>query len=172
MTVHADQALARVPGAPIGSNDWDSDRNITNPGTGALLDAAGVRVLELNTGPFDDVCRRQTDTWAVDPSIEVGVEISPFGPDSGRPDRNGPLLKAAGSAIDVVDDRWYRHPFGGTSDAALFGVPRQIPAEMASIKAGIAQNAGANAGHIQVVVGETNTAGFDPGVQGVTVRSA
>ncbi|MEY9854694.1 hypothetical protein ABH935_000291 [Catenulispora sp. GAS73] len=288
VTVHADRALARVPDAPIGSNDWDSDPNITNPGTGPLLNAAGLRVRELNTGPFDDVYRWRTNTddanpltaalgpdnpvpwqtWAreteqthaqamihvnygstatdgpggtdigpqeaaawvrqanvvdhdgikywtigeevwgngfytsfpafepdnhadksptaygqnavlfakamkaVDPSIKVGVEISPFAPTAGQPDWNGPLLKAAGSAIDFVDVHWYRRPFADTSDASLFKVPAQIPTEMASIKAGIAQNAGAHADHIQVIVGETNTAGFDPGIQSVTAPDA
>ncbi|WP_370350411.1 hypothetical protein [Catenulispora sp. EB89] len=288
VTVHADQALARVPAAPIGTNDWDSDPNITNPGTSALLDAAGLRVRELNTGPFDDVYRWRTNTddanaatanlgpdaplpwqtwvhqteqthaqamihvnygstatdgpggtdigpqeaaawvrqanivdhdgikywtigeevWgngfytsfpafepdnhadksptaygrnavlfakamkAVDPSIEVGVEISPFAPAAGQPDWNGPLLKAAGSAIDFVDVHSYRPPFADTSDASLFTVPARIPAQMASIKADIAQNAGPHADHIQVIVGETNTAGFDPGVQSVTAPDA
>lgn len=288
VTVHANQALARVPGAPIGTNDWDSDPNITNPGTSALLHAAGLRVRELNTGPYDDVYRWQTNTddanpvtaklgpdsplpwqawvhqteqthaqamihvnygstatdgpggtdigpqeaaawvrqanivdhdhityWAigeevwgngfytkfpafepdnhadksptaygqnavafakamkaVDPSIKVGVEISPFAPSATQPDWNGPLLKAAGSAIDFVDVHWYRPPFAGTSDASLFSVPGHIPAEMAAIKAGIAQNAGANAGHIQVIVGETNSSGTDPGVQSVTAPDA
>lgn len=288
VTVHADRALARVPDAPIGTNDWDSDPNMTNPGTGALLNAAGLRVRELNTGPYDDVYRWQTNTddanpvtakvgpdspapwqtwvrqtrqmhaqamihvnygstatdgpagtdigpqeaaawvrqanivdhdgikywtigeevWgngfytafpafepdnhadksptaygknavlfakamkAVDPSIKVGVEISPYPPRAGQPDWNGPLLKAAGSAVDFVDVHWYNPPTNGTSDASLFSVPGRIPAEMASIKADIAQNAGPDAGHIQVIVGETNSAGFDPGVQSVTAPDA
>jgi hypothetical protein len=109
---------------------------------------------------------------AVDPSIKVGVEISPFAPSAGQPDWNGPLLKAAGSAVDFVDVHWYRPPFLGTSDAALFSVPGRIPAEMASIKAAIAQNAGADAARIQVIVGETNSSGFDPGVQSVTAPDA
>ena len=288
VTVHADRALATVPGAPVGSNDWDSDPNLTNPGTTPLLAAAGLRVRELNTGPYDDVYRWRTNTddanpltdrlgpdvpqpwqtwvhqaqkmnaqamvhvdygstatdgpggtdigpqeaaawvrqanivdhdgikywdigeevWgdgfysefpafepdnhadksptaygqnavlfakamkAVDPSIKVGVEISPISPASGLPDWNGPLIKAAGSAIDFVDLHWYSAPYGGTNDATLFAVPRQIPAEMASIQSDIAQVSDANAKHIQVIVGETNSSGTDPGVQSVTAPDA
>ena len=109
---------------------------------------------------------------AVDPTIKVGVELSPLSPGDGLPDWNGPLLKAAGSAIDFVDLHWYSPPFSAMTDASLFALPHQIPAEMASINADLAQQTGPNAKHIQVIVGETNSSGTDPGVQSVTAPDA
>jgi hypothetical protein len=293
VTVHADQAMATVGSTPVGTNDWDSDYWGLRPAVNQQLSSAGVRVRELNTGPFDDVYRWRTNTddtdpitvkdgpdqpipwqqwvgqtkaigdepmihvnygstatdgpggtdigpqeaaawvrqanivdhdnikyWAigeevwgngylsggqypatepdhhadksptaygenvvkfaqamkaVDPTIKIGVEILPFpaGGSSGIPDWNGPLFKAAGTAIDFVDLHWYNFSFGTTpTDANLFATSRSVPQMASTVRSSLAANDPVAANKVALVIGETNSNAVAPGVQSVTTPNA
>lgn len=67
VTIETGRPMASVPGAPVGTNDWDSDVHMHLPSTSRLLRAAGLRVHELNTGPYGDVYRWRTNTDDNDP---------------------------------------------------------------------------------------------------------
>jgi hypothetical protein len=282
ITVHTGTTLATVPSAAIGVNDWQADEYMNTPGSDSLLAADGVRVRELNTGPWDDVYRWQTNsfdhdpitdgygpataqpwqTWAshakrigaqmmvhvnygstatdgpggtdigpqeaaawvrqanivdhdgikywaigeevwgngyfsfmgdfepdhhtdkgptfygqevakyaaamkaVDPSIKIGVELTPFGSTLPGgltlPPWNDPVLAAAGNAVDFVDVHSYNY---GGDDAALLASTANIPSLMQLLRGEIAK-------HVQVVIGETNSNGIDPGTQGITTPDA
>jgi hypothetical protein len=107
---------------------------------------------------------------AVDPTIRIGVELTPFPSGTGLPDWNNPLLAAAGSSVDFVDVHSY--DFGDTDDAGLFNFPAGIPATMRGIRDEVDANLGAKASTVQVIVGETNASATDPGTQSVTMPSA
>jgi hypothetical protein len=77
VTVAAGHTLATVGSAATGANDWQSDPNILAPGTDTLLGAAGVRIRELNTGPFDDTYRWQTNTYDPDPITAADGPATP-----------------------------------------------------------------------------------------------
>lgn len=109
---------------------------------------------------------------AVDPSIKIGVELTPF-PDGefGFPAWNDPVLAAAAGSIDFVDVHSY--VFGSPhDDPTLFAGPRQIAPLMTALRGEIAAYAGTRAADIGVVVGETNSSGTDPGTQSVTTPDA
>ncbi|HEX3778209.1 MAG TPA: hypothetical protein VHX38_00950 [Pseudonocardiaceae bacterium] len=125
----------------------------------------------------DNVRRFAAAMKAVDPSIKIGVEVSPYqlaGQNtSGKsiPDWNDPLLAAAGNAVDFVDLHWYPRS-QGRADAAMFGSTSQIGPAMASLRAEINADNGAHASQVTIVVGETNVAGQQPDHQSVSTFNA
>lgn len=286
VTVHANQPMAAVGDAAVGVNDWNPDEQLRTPSTNRRLAEAGVRIRELNSGPYDDVYRWRTNTedanpvtdaigkqtpqpwqdwvkqtkaigaqamihvnygstatagpggtdigpqeaaawvrranivdhdniryWAigeevwgngylyqpptepdthadrspaayganvvrfaqamkaVDPTIKIGVEIVPFGGGNGFPDWNGPLFKAAGSAIDFVDLHWYNYTRGPATDASLFAASRAVPGVLKLIRSQLAAGV-PNPSHVQMVIGETNSNGLTPGVQSTSTPNA
>jgi hypothetical protein len=111
---------------------------------------------------------------AVDPSIKIGVELSPFGtvgPGGIQlPDWNDPVLAAAGGSIDFVDVHSY--DYGPGDDASVLASTARIAGTMRTVRGQINASAGPRAGQIQFFVGETNIAPQDPGVQSHTMVSA
>ncbi|MFJ6665312.1 hypothetical protein [Streptomyces sp. NPDC091383] len=110
---------------------------------------------------------------AVDPSIEIGVELAPFA-SIGDKDWNDPVLAAAGDSVDFADVHWYNYGRGAAAntDAALFASTGRIAPTMAAVHQQITANLGAHAGQVRTIIGETNTTPADPGVQSTTIPSA
>lgn len=114
---------------------------------------------------------------AADPSASVGVVLTAPGnwPDGENPDWNSAVLAACGQKIDFVAVHWYAQDPGSESDAGLLaspltGVPGHspgIPAMMAKLRTLIGQYCGANAGHVKVLITETNSVSYNPGKQTV-----
>ncbi len=107
---------------------------------------------------------------AVDPSIRIGVELTPFGSGGGIPDWNDPVLAAAGNSVDFVDVHWY--DYFSTDDAGVLGSTAQIPKAMQNVRGQLTANLGTRGAHVPVVIGETNAAVSDPGKQSITAPSA
>jgi hypothetical protein len=114
---------------------------------------------------------------AVDPSIKIGVEVSPFqlvGQNSSGqslPDWNDPVLASAGDAVDFVDLHWYTGS-QNRADSAMFASTAQIGPALTGLRQEIAANDGAHASKVNIVVGETNTSGAAPGTQTVSTFNA
>jgi hypothetical protein len=144
-------------GFPAWEPDHHADRTPTAYGTNVRAFAAAMK--------------------AVDPSIKIGVEVSPYeltGQNSSGqsiPDWNGPLLAAAGDAVDFVDLHWYTGS-QNRADSAMFASTSEIGPALASLRQEIAASDGAHAGKVGIVVGETNTSGTDPGTQTVSTFNA
>ncbi|WP_369386400.1 hypothetical protein AB5J72_01420 [Streptomyces sp. CG1] len=290
ITVDAGHTLATVRPDALGVDDWQTDPEASTRATGRLLHADGVRLRELNTGPWDDTYRWRTNSFdhdpitdkidpspkavpwqswvagakrtgaqmmvhvnygstaddgpsgtdigpqeaaawvrqanitdhdhikywaigeevwgdgymyagasepdhhalktpteygrnvvrfakamkAVDPTINIGVELAPFASSTGGKDWNDPVLAAAGNAVDFVDVHWYNYSrdAAGNTDAALFASTGRIASTMAAIHSQLTANLGAHARQVRTVIGETNTNAQDPGVQSTTMPSA
>jgi hypothetical protein len=67
VTVDTGHVLATAGAAATGVNDWQNDPLSVSRGNDPRWAAAGVRVRELNTGPFDDTYRWRTNTEDPDP---------------------------------------------------------------------------------------------------------
>jgi len=106
-----------------------------------------------------------------DPTIHVGVVLTAPGnwPDGQTPDWNSTVLSKVGGQIDFVVVHWYPQGPGSESDAGLLNTPSAIASMVASLRAEINQYAGANAGHVQIMVTETNSVSYNPGKQSVSL---
>jgi hypothetical protein len=93
---------------------------------------------------------------AVDPTIRVGIEV--FGADfAGFGQWDQTVLGIAGPAVDFVDTHVYAFPLN-QPDAQLLTVPRQFPDRLGALRAMLDENSGAPGHHVDVFVGETNSA--------------
>ena len=145
--------------SPVGFPAWEpdnhADKSPTAYGTNVRAFAAAMK--------------------AVDPSIKIGVEVSPFqlaGQNSSGqsiPDWNDPLLAAAGDAVDFVDLHWYTGS-QNRADSAMFASTAQIGPALSSLRQEIAANDGTH--QVGIVVGETNASGAAPDTQTVSTFNA
>ncbi|MEU6477987.1 hypothetical protein ABZ858_14035 [Streptomyces sp. NPDC047017] len=71
ITVQTDHTLATVRPDALGADDWQTDRESSTPATARLLRADGIRLRELNTGPWDDTYRWRTNTFDHDPITDT-----------------------------------------------------------------------------------------------------
>ena len=144
-------------GFPAWEPDHHADKSPTAYGTNVRAFAAAMK--------------------AVDPSIKIGVEVSPFqlagqnGSGQSIPDWNGPLLAAAGDAADFVDLHWYTGS-QNRADAAMFASTAEIGPALTSLRKEIAAHDGAHANNVGIVVGETNVSGTEPNTQTVSTFNA
>ena len=99
---------------------------------------------------------------AADPGIRVGVELTGVPAGVSLPGFNEwdqGVMSTVGGAADFVD--FHEYPFGvrDTSDKGLLGSVRQLPANLAALRALVDRYAGRGR-HVDLVVGETNSAAF------------
>ena len=108
-----------------------------------------------------NVARFAAAMKAVDPTIKIGVSLSPL-QHAGIPDWNDPVLAAAGRSADFVDLHWYP-TYSDRSDGTLLSTSRTIAASLATIRGQLAAN------HVtaQIIDGETNDNGISPDQQSI-----
>jgi hypothetical protein len=106
-----------------------------------------------------------------DPTIHVGVVLTAPGnwPDGQTPDWNSTVLSQVGSQIDFVVVHWYPQGPGSESDSGLLNASSSIATMVASLRSEINRYGGANAGHVQIMVTETNSVSYSPGKQSVSL---
>jgi hypothetical protein len=111
---------------------------------------------------------------AQDPSIKVGVFLIQPGnwPDGVAPDWNSTVLAQCGGMIDFAIVHLYPEQPGKESDAGLLSSTSTIPASVASLRALLDHDCGANAKNVSIFLTETNSVTFNPGKQSVSIVNA